>query len=127
MEYSNETEEYETTFTFQYPGEYPYSIVCQDYPYHENGTGSGVVSIKNRLPVLIANISNVTIQQGFSTTFVDLDNHFIDPGGELITFHHHLIHTSMCLFLKIIELQLLQGQHSKEIPHLHFCSGLYSD
>ncbi|MDI3543768.1 MAG: hypothetical protein PWQ28_49 [Candidatus Woesearchaeota archaeon] len=86
MEYSNETEEYETTFTFQYPGEYPYSIVCQDYPYHENGTGSGVVSIKNRLPVLIANISNVTIQQGFSTTFVDLDNHFIDPDGELITF-----------------------------------------
>jgi hypothetical protein len=86
FDYSGNNRRYETNFTFQYPGRYPYEIICQDYPFHENVSGSGTAYIPNRLPVLIANLSNITIEQGRSTLLYSLNDYFIDPDGEVLNF-----------------------------------------
>ena len=86
MDFSGEKSRYETNFTFQYPGQYPYELICQDYPFHESKTGNGSVYIPNRLPILIANLSNFTIYQGYSVNLFDLDDYFVDPDGEVLNF-----------------------------------------
>ncbi len=78
---------YEYTNHFSSPGTFNYLVFCND-SYYNFGTINKTdnFTITNREPVLISTMPNETWNEDTILTGRDLDDYFMDPDGETLTF-----------------------------------------
>ena len=84
MEYNDTTKVYEYSRNFSRPGNYTYRINCSITGSHANDTS--FATITNRPPVLANYLPNETWNQNTILTGRDLDDYFMDPDGDNLTY-----------------------------------------
>jgi len=87
MSFNHSSLLYEYTNSFSSPGTFSYLVFCND-SYHNLGTISKTdnFTITNRAPVLISIMPNETWNEDTILTGRDLDDYFIEPDGETLTY-----------------------------------------
>jgi len=87
MSFNHSSLLYKYTNSFSSPGTFSYLVFCND-SYYNLGTISKTdnFTITNRAPVLISTMPNETWNEDTILTGRDLDDYFIEPDGETLTY-----------------------------------------